>query len=111
MRISDWSSDVCSSDLVKRARSGAHRGAGAKASYGPSGQALAESHIVRGNRTTAATNSCRHPRACPEGPFCRGTEPLQRGQEPVAGMDCRDKPGNDGLRKMLGRREIAMRDV
>src|SRR3546814_7800699 len=47
--------------------------------------------------TTAAANFRCHPRACPEGPFCRGTEPLQRGQEPVAGMDCRDKPGNDGL--------------
>src|SRR3546814_5576413 len=60
---------------------------------------------------TCALPICRHPRACPEGPFCRGTEPLPRGQQPVAGMDCRDKPGNDTLSKALGSRETATRDV
>src|SRR3546814_11771490 len=66
---------------------------------------------LRRDRTNGATNSGRHPRACPEGPSCRATEPLQRGQEPVVGMDCRDEPGNDGLRKTLGSRETATRDV
>src|SRR3546814_3349187 len=40
------------------------------------------------------------PRACPEGPFRRGTDPLQRGQEFAARMDCRDKPTAVRLEKI-----------
>src|SRR3546814_20882220 len=61
MRISDWSSDVCSSDLHLDADCGEAR---------------------------------------PEGPFRRGTDPLQRGQEFAARMDCRDKPTAVRLEKI-----------
>src|SRR3546814_6869840 len=67
---------------------------------------------VCGHRTAAVDHSTCHPRACPEGPFRRGTAPLESGQEPVSGMDCRDKPGNDSLirlDKALGSCESATR--
>src|SRR3546814_2135474 len=71
MRISDWSSDVGSSDL-----------------------------IACGHRTSSTDHSRCRPRACPEGPFRRGTDPLQRGQEFAARMDCRDKPTAVRLEKI-----------
>src|SRR3546814_13995993 len=36
---------------------------------------------------------------------------LSREARPIAGMDCRDKPGNDRLRKMLGSRERTPRHL
>src|SRR3546814_17956573 len=68
---------------------------------------------ICGHRTAAVDHSTCHPRACPEGPFRRGTAPLESGQEPVSGMDCRDKPGNDSLirlDKALGSCESATRE-
>src|SRR3546814_5520568 len=93
MRISDWSSDVCSSDLAAGAGEARRRPGGGLQRAGDDpdrrrrllclprtgddlpavASVLRHSQIACGHCTSAANHSRCRPRACPEGPFCRGT--------------------------------------
>src|SRR3546814_7074576 len=87
MRISYWSSDVCSSVLLWRVsaedsgRAEAPPPRNAHAAMRVAGGGPTAFHdFLCGHRTNAADPLGCHPRARPEGPFRRGTEPLRKGQ-------------------------------
>src|SRR3546814_4663075 len=86
MRISDWSSDVCSSDLLLQRRSKQHSG------IETGGKAVVQDFAWCANPLAAALEACRR--------FTIGNAALRRGRP-----DCRgDLP--DPLARQIGRAHV-----
>src|SRR3546814_3140048 len=86
MRISDWSSDVCSSDLGERARAGPHGGGEPAAAAGAAGDLVAAAAERRGGALRHQAD--RREGAVPAGRRVRCRKLLQIGR-----ASCRERVG------------------
>src|SRR3546814_20417895 len=102
MRISDWSSDVCSSDLRRTLRHSGDRRAGsrcASAAAGKASPARPSGAVPSQPRCCAAARWKARRTPSSETPFCRSAE-RRAGKECVSTLRSRGSPYNENKKKI-----------